>query len=69
MEVLVLLVFVSLTLAGSAVGLFAWLVRQRTFQHADRLALAPLEDDLRAPARARSESQSQSKSQSKWKSE
>jgi cbb3-type cytochrome oxidase maturation protein len=51
MEVLVLLVFVSLTLAGSAVGLFAWLARQRTFQHGERLALLPLDDDAR-PRRA-----------------
>lgn len=45
MEVLVLLVFVSLMLALSAVGMFAWLVRQRTFDHADRLSLLALEPD------------------------
>lgn len=49
MDILILLVFISLMLAGSAVGLFAWLVRQRTFQHDDRLALLPIEDDQRAP--------------------
>lgn len=53
MEVLVLLVFVSLTLAASAVGFFAWLVRQRTFQHADRLSLLAIEDDARPAPRTR----------------
>lgn len=48
MDILILLVFISLMLAGSAVGLFAWLVRQRTFQHDDRLALLPIEDEQRA---------------------
>ena len=55
MEILILLVFISLTLAGSAVGLFAWLVRQRTFQHDDRLALLPIEDEARAPSASRAE--------------
>lgn len=45
MDVLILLVFVSLMLALSAVGLFAWLVRERTFDHADRLALLVIEND------------------------
>lgn len=44
MEVLILLVFVSLMLAGSAVGLFAWLIRQRTFEHDERLALLPIDE-------------------------
>ena len=44
MEVLILLVFVSLTLAGSAVGLFVWLTRERTFEHGDRLELLPMDD-------------------------
>jgi len=43
-EVLILLVFVSLTLAGSAVGLFVWLTRERTFEHGDRLELLPMDD-------------------------
>ena len=54
MEVLTLLVFVSLTLAGSAVGLFVWLTRQKTFEHAERLALLPL-DDRRERTRSREE--------------
>lgn len=44
MEVLILLVFVSLVLAGSAIGLFTWLVRQRTFEHVERLELMPIDD-------------------------
>lgn len=44
MEVLILLVFVSLMLAGSAVGLFAWLIRQRTFEHDERLVLLPIDE-------------------------
>jgi cbb3-type cytochrome oxidase maturation protein len=43
-EVLILLVFVSLTLAGSAIGLFTWLIRQKTFEHDERLALLPIDD-------------------------
>ncbi|AKF07937.1 hypothetical protein [Sandaracinus amylolyticus] len=54
MDVLILLVFVSLTLAASAVGFFAWLVRQRTFQHADRLALLAIEEDARPGATTKS---------------
>lgn len=45
MEVLILLIFVSLLLAGSAVGLFVWLTRQRTFEHGDRLELLPIEEE------------------------
>ncbi|MBN8614171.1 MAG: cbb3-type cytochrome oxidase assembly protein CcoS [Deltaproteobacteria bacterium] len=43
MEVLLLTVFVSLVLAGLGVGLFVWTVRSKTFEHADRLAILPLE--------------------------
>ena len=49
MNILELQVFVSLMLVAGAVLLFVFTVRARTFEHADRLALAPLEDDL-APA-------------------
>lgn len=45
MEILILLIFVCLALVGAAVGFFAWTVRQGTFDHADRLALLPLDDD------------------------
>lgn len=46
MNILELQVFVSLMLVAGAVLLFVCTVRARTFEHADRLALAPLEDDL-----------------------
>lgn len=51
MEVLVLQVFVSLALVAGALMLFAYSARQRDVEHADRLALAPLDDDAGAPAR------------------
>ncbi len=44
MEVLILTTFVSLLLALAGVGLFVWSVRARTFDHADRLSLLPLDD-------------------------
>lgn len=44
MEVLILLIFVSSVLVTGAVAFFAWNVRQGTHEHADRLALLPLED-------------------------
>lgn len=49
MNVLLLQVFVSLCLVAGSVVLFVWTVRERTLDHSDRLALAPLEDD--APSR------------------
>lgn len=45
MEVVVLQVFVSLILVVGSVLLFAFTCRQRDFDHADRLALLPLQDD------------------------
>lgn len=45
MNVLVLQIFVSLMLVAGAIAMFVWTVRSRTFEHAERLALAPLEDD------------------------
>ncbi len=45
MNVLALEIFVSLILVAAAVVLFVATVRARTLEHADRLALAPLEDD------------------------
>jgi hypothetical protein len=44
-EVLVLQVFVSLLLVAGSLLLFGYSVRQRTHEHSDRLALAPLDDD------------------------
>ncbi len=49
MNILELQVFVSLMLVAGAVLLFVFTVRARTFEHSDRLALAPLEDDLAPP--------------------
>lgn len=51
MDVLLLTVFVSLVLAGLGVGLFVWSAKARTFEHADRLAILPLEDEIRLPER------------------
>jgi len=45
MEILILLIFVCVILVGVAVAFFAWTVRQGTFDHADRLALLPLDDE------------------------
>lgn len=50
MSVLVLQVFVSLMLVAGAVLLFAFSVRHRDYEHADRLSLFPLEDDSARPA-------------------
>jgi hypothetical protein len=44
-EVVILQVFVSLLLVVGSVVLFAFTCRQRDFDHADRLALLPLEKD------------------------
>ncbi len=45
MEVLILQVFVSLMLVLGSVILFVFSTRQRDFDHADRLALLPVDDD------------------------
>jgi hypothetical protein len=45
MEVLILQVFVSLLLVASSIVLWLFTCRQRDFEHADRLALLPMEDD------------------------
>lgn len=53
MNVMVLQVFVSLMLVLSSVVLFVFTVKSRTFEHADRLSLTPLEnDDIVAGANA-----------------
>jgi hypothetical protein len=58
MNVIVLQVFVSLMLVAGSVLLFIFTVRSRTLEHADRLSLAPLEDDLKKEARSEPLSQS-----------
>jgi hypothetical protein len=50
-EVLSLQVFVSLGLVLGSIVLFAFTCRQRDFDHADRLALLPLDDDAAAHTR------------------
>ena len=56
MNVLILQVFVSLLLVAGMVLLFVYSIRQRDYEHADRLSLFPLEDDTaRAPRASRSE--------------
>lgn len=45
MNVVALQVFVSLSLVAGSIVLFIFSVRQRDFDHGDRLSLAPLEPD------------------------
>lgn len=45
MDILILQVFVSLLLVAASVILFSFTHRQRSFEHADRLALLPLDDE------------------------
>ena len=45
MEVLILLLFIGIVLAGCGVAFFAWNVRQRNHEHGVRLALLPLDLD------------------------
>lgn len=45
MEVLMLQVFVSLGLVASSIVLYLHACRQKDFDHADRLALLPIEND------------------------
>jgi hypothetical protein len=47
--VVALQLLVSLLLVGGSLVLFVHSVRQRDFDHADRLSLAPLEDDTHGP--------------------
>jgi nitrogen fixation-related uncharacterized protein len=49
MNVMVLQVFVSLMLVLGSIVLFIFTVKSRTFEHTERLSLAPLEDDHLAP--------------------
>jgi hypothetical protein len=45
MDILILQVFVSLGLVVGSVLLFLFTTKQRDFEHADRLALLPLDDN------------------------
>jgi hypothetical protein len=51
-EVLILQVFVSLMLVVGSVLLFAKSVRERDYEHSDRLALFPIARDDAKPARS-----------------
>lgn len=52
MNVVTLQVFVSLLLVASSVTLFVFTVLHGTFEHSDRLSLAPLENDSHSPTNA-----------------
>jgi cbb3-type cytochrome oxidase maturation protein len=45
MDILIMQVFVSLLLVLGSVLLFLFSAKQRDFDHADRLALLPINDD------------------------
>lgn len=49
MEILILQVFVSLMLVVGSLLLFGHSMRQRDHEHADRLSLLPLADDVLGP--------------------
>lgn len=49
MEALFLQIFVSFILVGSSILLFLKSVHQRDDEHADRLALLPIEDEKTIP--------------------
>jgi hypothetical protein len=48
-EILSLQVMVSLSLVTGSILLYALTCRAKSFEHSDRLALAPLEEDPGAP--------------------
>ncbi|MBL8613848.1 MAG: cytochrome oxidase [Myxococcales bacterium] len=50
MDILIMQVFVSLFLAAGGVGLYLFTCRARTFDHSDRLALLPIEEE-KTPAK------------------
>lgn len=45
MEILILLIIVSLSLAAAGVGFFVWTVKRRTYDHSAELSLLPLDAD------------------------
>lgn len=50
MNVIIVQVFVSLMLVAGSILMFVFSARQKDFEHADRLALAPLDSDTGRPA-------------------
>jgi nitrogen fixation-related uncharacterized protein len=57
-EAVVLLLFVGAVLVAGAVGLFVWSVATDHHEHADRLAVLPLEDNWSDPLNAPAERKS-----------
>ena len=55
MDVLIVLVFVSLVLVTGSIVLFLYTVRQRDFEHGDRLSLLPLLESTAAKDSSRAE--------------
>lgn len=54
MEVVILLAIIGLGLVGGALALFTRSLKDRDWQHAERLSLFPIQDDVpRAPAEER----------------
>ena len=43
---MVLIIFIGIVFVFAAACMFVWTLLSRTFDHNDRLALLPLEDDL-----------------------
>ena len=61
MDVLILQIFVSLVLVAGSLVLFGVSARQKDYEHADRLALLPLEADaIAATAKPKSSTHSES---------
>jgi hypothetical protein len=58
MEVVALLLFVAAVWVFGALALFAWNLRTRAHEHADRLAMLPLEDNWTDPCEPRAASAS-----------
>jgi len=68
LTVMVLQVFVSLMLVAGSIAMFVFSARQKDFEHADRLALAPLEADAAADPRAAADTVTQKLPEEKvWK--
>ncbi|MDB4927536.1 MAG: hypothetical protein JWM10_20 [Myxococcaceae bacterium] len=64
MEVVILLAFVGALLTGGALVLFTRSLRDRDWQHVDRMSLFPLDDDAPAPPAAARDAAAASAAQS-----
>jgi hypothetical protein len=49
MEVVILLLFIGAVWVFAAIGFFAWNLRSMDHEHAERLAILPLEDNWNDP--------------------